>query len=59
MKYEEAIKRLREICDRLRDENTSLEETAQLYKEGIKLAEECGKMLDQFSAELSDGNADE
>lgn len=59
MKYEEAIKRLREICDKLRDENTTLEETAKLYKDGIKLADECGKMLDEFSAELSEGGSNE
>ena len=59
MKYEEAIKRLREICDKLRDENTTLEETAKLYKEGTKLADECGKMLEQISAELSEDSDNE
>lgn len=58
MKYEEAIKRLREICERLRDERTTLEETSALYKEGMKLADECEKMLDGFSAGLED-KADE
>ncbi len=52
MSYEESIKRLREICDRLRDENTTIEETAALYKEGKKLVDECQKMLDSFSAGL-------
>lgn len=59
MKYEEMIKRLREICDKLRDENTTLEETAKLYKEGTKLADDCKLMLEQFSAELSEGGGDE
>lgn len=59
MKYEEMIKRLREICDKLRDENTTLEETAKLYKEGTKLADDCKLMLEQFSADLSDGGGDE
>lgn len=55
MKYEDAIKRLREICDKLRDEKTTLEETAKLYKEGTKLAEDCKKMLDEFSNGLEEG----
>ena len=59
VKYEEAIKRLREICDKLSDESTTLEETAALYKEGTKLAEDCRKMLEQFGAELEKGAADE
>ena len=59
MNYEESVKRLREICDRLRDENTSLEETAKLYKEGSKLLEECKKMLGRISAELSEEKPNE
>ncbi len=59
MKYEESIKRLREICDRLRDENTTLEETAKLYKEGVALADECKKMLDGFSTEIGEEKSDE
>ena len=59
MKYEEAIKRLREICECLRDENTTLEETAKLYKEGMKLAEDCKMMLDKISVELGGSAEDE
>ena len=59
MKYEEAVKRLREICDRLRDENTTLEETAKLYKEGTVLADECKKMLDGLGEMLSEEKRDE
>lgn len=59
MNYEETIKRLREICDKLRDENTTLDETAKLYKEGIGLCDSCKKMLDGYMSALSGGNADE
>lgn len=52
MKYEDSIKRLREICDKLRDENTTLEETAKLYKEGSRLISDCRKMLDEYSAQI-------
>lgn len=57
--YEKSVKRLREICDRLRDESTTLEETAKLYKEGSRLADECLKMLDRISSELSEGEKNE
>lgn len=50
MKYEEAVKRLREICEKLRDENTTLEETAELYKEGTALVKDCEQLLEGFSA---------
>lgn len=59
MKYEEAIKRLREICDRLRDEKTPLEESAKLYKEGMELSESCKKMLDGFTSEFLEVKSDE
>lgn len=56
MKYEEMLKNLREICDKLRDESTTLEETAKLYKEGKALIEKCSKMLDEFGAEIGEDN---
>lgn len=54
MNYEESIKRLREIIDRLHDESTSLEETARLYKEGSELLKQCKKTLDKISADLGE-----
>lgn len=59
MKYEEAIKRLREICDRLRDENTTLEETAALYKEGVELANKCEGLLAGFASAISESEKNE
>lgn len=59
MKYEEAIKRLKEIYAILRDEKTTLEETAELYKEGSKLCAECSEMLDKISAELKEEDDNE
>lgn len=52
MNFEESIKRLREICDKLKDENTSLEETIVLYKEGMALSNECTKLLESIKSEL-------
>lgn len=52
MNFEESIKRLREICDKLKDENTSLEETMVLYKEGLALSNESTKLLESIKSEL-------
>ncbi len=52
MNFEESIKRLREICDKLKDENTSLEETMILYKEGMSLSNACTKFLESIKSEL-------
>ena len=43
---------LKEICEKLKDENTSLEETALLYKEGMELAKSCREVLDNIKSEL-------
>ncbi len=52
MNFEESLKRLKEICDKLKDEQVSLEETMSLYKEGMKLSGECMKVLEAVKAEL-------
>ena len=59
MNYEQSVKRIREICDKLRDENTSLEETAKLYKEGSALLKECREALEKISLEISGGGENE
>ena len=52
MNFEESLKRLKEICDKLKDEQVSLEETMSLYKEGMKLSNECMSVLEAVKAEL-------
>lgn len=52
MNFDESIKRLREICDKLKDENTTLEETMILYKEGLSLSNECTRLLESIKSEL-------
>ena len=39
--YEQAIKRLEEIVSRLEQGTISLDESIQLYEEGVKLSEFC------------------
>ncbi len=43
MNFDESIKRLKEICAKLNDDKTSLDETVSLYKDGMTLSEECLK----------------
>ncbi len=61
MNFDEAIRRLKEICAKLNDDKTSLEETVALYKEGIALSEECSKRINDIRSDLkeSDGDKDE
>ncbi len=44
--FESAIKRLEEITDLLEEGETSLEESINLYTEGLKLAGFCNKQLE-------------
>ncbi len=52
MNFDEAIKRLKEICDKLKDDSTPLEESVSLYKEGITLSQECREVLDSIKNEI-------
>lgn len=52
MNFDQSIKQLKEICEKLKDENTSLEETALLYKNGLEISKSCREILDNIKAEL-------
>lgn len=54
MNFDESIKRLKEICEKLSDDSTSLEETAALYKEGMKLSDECLKLINSIKSGADD-----
>lgn len=45
MNYEEKMKRLTEITNRLENEQLSLEEASKLYAEGMQISAECHKIL--------------
>ena len=57
MKFEESIKRLDEIIEKLENNETSLEEAIEIYREGAALLGNCRKQLEQ--AELLVTVADE
>lgn len=44
--FEEAIKRLEEVVQKLERGDTPLEQAIQLFDEGMKLAHFCGKKLE-------------
>ena len=45
--FEEALDRLREIVNKLNSGDIPLEETVQLFEEGVRLAESCRKRLEE------------
>ena len=47
MKFEESIKRLDEIIEKLENNETSLEEAIEIYREGAALLGNCRKQLEQ------------
>lgn len=57
MKFEESIKRLDEIIEKLENNETSLEDAIEIYREGASLLVNCRKQLEQ--AELLVTVADE
>lgn len=53
MSYDEAIKRLGEITALLEDENTPIETSLALFKEGISLTQLCTKKLADIEKEIN------
>lgn len=47
MKFEEAVKRLDEIIEKLENNDTSLDEAIEIYREGADLLGNCRKQLEQ------------
>ena len=51
--YEEAAKRLEEIVDKLENSDVSLEESINLYKEGMELTLICREKLETAQKEVT------
>jgi len=47
MTFEEAMKRLEELVERLGEGNLSLDESLKLFEEGMELCKFCHKKLDE------------
>lgn len=59
MNFEESILRLKEICKALNDENTTLEEVARLYKEGMSLSQTCLEQIEEVKKDIADYSKEE
>ena len=53
MTFEEAIKRLEEIVNLLEDEKISLDESVELFQEGVQLSQFCSKKLGSVENQVS------
>lgn len=52
VKFDEALQQLEGIIRKLEAGNLPLEESIELYKEGMKLSTECHKKLQKIEAEV-------
>ena len=52
MKYEQQMEKLKEIVEICEREETGLDESLALYKEGLKIAAECESILNNFESEI-------
>ncbi len=63
LSYEKAIKRLEEIIHLLENENTSLDQSVELFQEGINLSKLCSDKLasveDKVAKILVDGHLED
>jgi len=51
--YEEDVKRLEEIAGKIERGDLGLEQTIELFEEGIKLVKECQKFLNQTELKVN------
>ena len=51
--YEEAVKRIDEITDILENGEVSLENSIELYKEGVELISFCGQVLENAEKQVT------
>ena len=53
MTFEQAIKRLEEIVNLLENNQTSLDESVELFQEGVHLSQYCSKKLGNVENKVS------
>lgn len=51
--FEEKLKRLEEITDKLESNEPGLEQSILLYEEGVKLSKECISILEKAELKIS------
>ena len=51
--FEKKVKKLEEIVEKLESGELDIEETLNLFQEGMKLGKECRRMLDEIEDKVS------
>lgn len=59
MTFEESLEKLNEIVSKLESENITLEESINLYKQGIELSVSCKKQLENAKLKISEVKTEE
>ena len=54
LKFEDKMKRLQEIVELLDDENTNLDKSIELYKEGLDLSKDLKKQLSSYESQIEE-----
>lgn len=53
MNYEKSLKQLEDIVHQLEDGELTLEQSMELFQQGVILSKECSKMLDEAEQKIS------
>lgn len=56
LSFEKALSRLETIVERLDDDDLSLEESIELYEEGLRLSKQCTQTLDEAELRIEKVN---
>lgn len=56
LSFEEALKKLESIVQQLENEDITLEDSVQLYEEGIKMSKFCTTILEQAELRIEQVN---
>ncbi len=59
MKFEEQMKKLQQIVDKMEQNDIDLDESIVLYEEGLKLSKTLKKQLDKFEEKIGELNKNE
>ncbi|MCZ6111067.1 exodeoxyribonuclease VII small subunit [Campylobacter ureolyticus] len=52
--FEDKVKKLEDLLDKLKDENLSLEKSVEIYKEALSLLKQTSKILDKAKLEITE-----
>ncbi len=58
-KFEQQLKKLQEIVEKIESNDISLDESISLYEEGLKLSKSLKEQLENFEKKISEINSNE